>query len=108
MTKIYLTSSKNIKTLRIRQGYSVDELAEAANISTKFLYNIEAGKAGFSAKILFNIAKALNVSCDYILTGKENNDESVIVEMVKQFNKSEQRHLEGILLNIVQMKLERE
>lgn len=104
MTKIYLTSSKNIKTLRIRQGYSVDELAEAANISTKFLYNIEAGKAGFSAKILFNIAKALNVSCDFILTGEGSNEGSMIIEIIKQFDESEQRHIEGILLSIIQMK----
>ena len=61
MTKIYITSSKMIKELRVRRGYSVSELAEAADISTKFLYNIETGKAGFSAKVLFDIASALNV-----------------------------------------------
>lgn len=104
MTKIYLTSSRNIKTLRIKQGYSVDELAEAAEISTKFLYNIEAGKAGFSANVLFNIAKALNVSCDFILTGDGSNDGSIIIEIIKQFDESEQRHIEGILLSIIQMK----
>ena len=104
MTKIYLTSSRNIKTLRIKQGYSVDELAEATDISTKFLYNIEAGKAGFSASVLFNIAKALNVSCDFILTGEDSNEGSIIFEIIKQFDKSEQRYIEGILLNIIQMK----
>lgn len=104
MKKIYLTSSRNIKTLRIMQGYSVSELAEAANISTKFLYNIEAGKAGFSANVLFNIANALNVSCDFILTGKKDTETSIIIESIKQFDESEQRCLERILLNIVQIK----
>ena len=106
MTQIYLTSSKIIKSLRTRRGYSVSELAEAAEISTKFLYNIEAGKAGFSAKVLFNIAKVLNVSCDFILTGYGNNEMSTIVEIVKQFNETEQKYLERILLEMVQMKSE--
>lgn len=104
MKKIYLTSSKIIKTLRIRRGYSVSELAEAANISTKFLYNIEAGKTGFSAKVLFNIAKALNVSCDFLLTGNDNHEENTISEMIKQFDKNEQRYLEKILVEIVRIK----
>lgn len=104
---MYSISSKIIRTLRISQGYSVSELAETADISTKFLYNIEAGKTGFSAKVLLNLAKALNVSCDFILTGKESNDGSIIIEIIKQFNVSEQKHLEGILLNIIQMKLDK-
>lgn len=104
MTKIYLTSSRTIKILRIRRGYSVSELAEAADISTKFLYNIEAGKTGFSAKVLFNIARALNVSCDYILTGKDNSDLCTVVEIIDQFDNSEQKNIEQILLEIIKMK----
>lgn len=105
MTKLYLISSKTIKELRIRRGYSVSELAKAANISEKFLYNIEAGKAGFSAKVLFNISNALNVSCDFILTGNNNYEVGTIVEAVHKLNETEQRYLELILLYIVQMKL---
>lgn len=92
MSKIYLNSSRNIKTLRRKQGYSVDEVAEAADISTKFLYNIEAEKAGFSAKVLLNVAKEFNVSCDFILTGKEN-DESIIIEIIKQLDGSKQKYI---------------
>lgn len=106
MTKIYLTSSKNIKELRLRRGYSVSELAEAANISTKFLYNIEAGKVGFSAKVLFNISKALNVSCDFILTGCDANDMSLMIEIIKRFSTVEQKYLERILLEMMNMKLQ--
>lgn len=104
MMKIYLTSSETIKTLRLKRGYSVSELAEAANISTKFLYNIETGKAGFSAKVLYNISRALNVSCDFILTGNANNDIGTIVETIKQFDKKELKYLERILLDIARMK----
>lgn len=101
---IYLNSSKMIKQIRIQRGYSVSELAEAADISTKFLYNIEAGKAGFSAKVLFNIATALHVSCDYILTGNENDEVTMMAETIKKLNSIEQRYLERILQEIVRMK----
>ena len=104
MTKIYVTSSKMIKELRVGRGYSVSELAEAADISTKFLYNIETGKAGFSAKVLFDIANALNVSCDFILTGNVENEISTIVETIKQFDETEMRYLERILLDIARMR----
>ena len=100
----YLNSSKVIKNIRIQRGYWVSVLAEAADISTKFLYNIEAGKAGFSAKVLVNIAAALHVSCDYIMTGDENDDMAMITETIKKLDTIEQKYLKRILQEIVRMK----
>lgn len=100
----YKTSSKRIREIRLQRNYSVSELAEAANISIKFMYKIEGGEAGFSAKVLYNIAKALNVSCDYILCGQEINDRNTIDETIVQFNKEEQKSIEKILLEIKHMK----
>lgn len=51
----YMHSSEKIKGLRIHQGYTVEQLAEEANISTKFLYEIEAGRKGFSANVLYKV-----------------------------------------------------
>lgn len=100
----YKISSKRIREIRLQRNYSVSELAEAAHISTKFMYKIEEGKAGFSAKVLYNVARALNVSCDYILCGEEVNDINIIDETIVQFNKEEQRSIEKILLEIKHMK----
>ena len=102
---LYIKSSKRIKELRIQRGYSVSQLAEDANISTKFMYRIEEGKAGFSARVLLNIANALNVSCDYILKGSENNEDTILNETLKQFDKNEQSAIERILLEIVRIKV---
>lgn len=104
MTKIYLISSKTIRELRMRRGYSVNQLAEAADISTKYLYDIEAGKKAFSAKVLFNIANALNVSCDFILSGNDNYEIETIIKIIHKLDKLERRYLELILLKIVQIK----
>ena len=56
--------------LRLDRRYTREQLAYLANISEKFLYEIEMDKKGFSAITLMNLAKALEVSMDYIMLGK--------------------------------------
>ena len=50
-----------------------EDLAEKAEISTKFLYEIEGGKKGLSAESIYKISKALSISSDYLLTGEGKN-----------------------------------
>ena len=60
--------------LRNDRGYTREQLAELADISEKFLYEIETGKKGFSANTLSRISKALSVSCDYIMFGEKSQN----------------------------------
>jgi len=62
--------SFRIMQLRLDRGFSRERLAELADISPKFLFEIEKNQKGFSATTLVNLAKALEVSTDYILTGR--------------------------------------
>ena len=62
-----------IRELREIQNYTREYLAEKVNISSKFLYEIEMGKKGFSAVTLCRISQALSVSCDYIMLGEETD-----------------------------------
>lgn len=59
-----------IRKLRKERNITREELAEKAEISTKFLYEIESGKKGPSAETLLKLATALSASCDYLLTGE--------------------------------------
>lgn len=71
---------QRIKYLRESNGYTREDFSEMAGISSKFLYEIEMGKKGFSAEILLQISRVLTVSCDYIMTGsrvKNGNTEKV-------------------------------
>lgn len=63
-----------IMDLRKDKGYSREKLAELAGISSKFLYEIEIRKTGFSARTLGGISQALDISSDYILFGKCNRE----------------------------------
>ncbi len=65
---------ERIKCLRELNHYTRERFAEMAGISSKFLYEIEMGKKGFSAETLLHISDALEVSCDYLLTGNKSDD----------------------------------
>lgn len=64
---------ERIRELREIQHYTREVFAEKVDISSKFLYEIETGKKGFSADTLCRIAQALSVSCDYIMFGEDDN-----------------------------------
>lgn len=59
---------------RIRQrreelGCTREQIAERANISVQFLFDIEKGKKSMTAMTIVNLAKALSVSIDFLLLG---------------------------------------
>lgn len=93
-----LTVGKRIMMIRRDRGYTREKLAEMADISTKFLYEIETGKKGFSATTLLNISKALEVSLDYIMTGtgsRKYDDE--IVATLEKFQPNTLKMVERLL-----------
>lgn len=68
---------ERIRELRKSRNYTREGFAEKADISSKFLYEIEIGKKGFSADTLCRIAQVLSVSCDYIMFGEEKEYRSI-------------------------------
>ena len=93
-----------IRYSRELNHYTREDLAEYANISSKFLYEIEKGKKGFSATILLNICKALDVSCDYILTGETKiicSEE--LAEIIECFDMTQIASLKKMLLIVLEM-----
>ncbi len=64
---------------RVRQrrkalGYTREYIAERANISVQFLFDIEKGKKSMTSLTIVNLAEALSVSIDFLLLGAEKND----------------------------------
>lgn len=101
MMTVYKESGERILLVRIMRGYTREALAEMASISPKFLYEIETGKKGFSAIVLYNICKALKVDCDYILTGKEKVDcDQKLMEVLQLFNQNQTECISIILKQI--------
>lgn len=67
------TVGERIKARREELGWKQDELATKAGISKSFLSDIENGKRNVGADKLLDIARALTLSLDYLMTGKNSD-----------------------------------
>lgn len=82
--ELYVQAGSRIRELREKRGYTREILAEIADISPKFLYEIEMGNKGFSARTLRMLADALGSSCDYILYGAAEYDSKAEIDYILQ------------------------
>lgn len=88
-----------IRYTRELNHYTREDLAECAEISSKFLYEIENGQKGLSATNLLKICQALDVSCDYILTGVNKvkcNEE--LINIIEAFDSTQIQNVKKMLL----------
>lgn len=60
-----------IQTSRERAGLTQEQLAERIDRSAQFISTIERGVAGPSLETIISLCGVLNVSCDWILRGRE-------------------------------------
>lgn len=91
-----------IKKLRERRGLSREKLGEMAEISDRFIYDIETGQKGMSAETLCKLSRALNVTSDYLLfeVEEDKNELSYVTEILKSLSPSELESVEKIILEI--------
>lgn len=68
-------SGERIRCLRKQQGMTQEQLAIKLNISDRYLRKIEAGEKGPSIDILVKMSSLLGVSLDYIIVGKQPQDD---------------------------------
>ena len=104
MINIYKNAGERILLTRVMRGYTREALAELAEISPKFLYEIETGKKGFSAQVLHNLCMSLSVNCDYILTGKQEvSYDQKLVMILELFSKEKTEQISNILKEIYEL-----
>lgn len=65
---------ERIKERRLEIGWTQDQLCTKAGLSKSFLSELENGKRSVSASNLLDIARALNVSLDFLMTGKASKE----------------------------------
>jgi transcriptional regulator with XRE-family HTH domain len=61
---------ERIKARRLELEWTQDQLAQKAGISKSFLSDLENGKRSVGAENLLDIARALGVSIDFLMTGQ--------------------------------------
>ena len=87
-----------VRSLREANEYTRDAFAEKIDISTKFLYEIETGKKGFSVETLYRMSKVLCVSNDYLLTGNRvKKIPDKMVDILESFPPNQLAYVQQIL-----------
>lgn len=67
MTDIKKKLGLKVKELRLRAGYSQEELADKANLHRTYMSDIERGERNVSIENIKKIADALNVEASELL-----------------------------------------
>ncbi len=66
---------ERIKLRRLELGWTQDQLCQKAGISKGFLSDLENDKRSVSAENLLEIARALSLSLDYLMTGTASQEQ---------------------------------
>lgn len=66
-----------IQTRRKQLGLTQEKLADMMNVSTQMVSNLERGNKAIRIDNLIRLSEILNVSTDYILTGKHTPDDQL-------------------------------
>lgn len=93
----YSEIGHRIMGLRRDRKISRGKLAQMAQISQKFLYEIEFGRKGFSVNTLKNIADSLGTTCDYIVRGDDKYYNTDFYNAVNLFEDQEIEKVADIL-----------
>jgi transcriptional regulator with XRE-family HTH domain len=70
---------ERIKNRRLELGWTQDQLSQKAGISKSFLSDLENGKRSVGADNLLDIARALGVSLDFLMTGAASKEQQAEV-----------------------------
>ena len=83
-------------------GCTREQIAERANISVQFLFDIERGKKSMTALTIVKLAEALSVSIDFMLLGTRRKEErpGAPLEQIFSLLVPEQRQLAEEILRL--------
>lgn len=77
------TLNERIKNLRKKNNLTQLDLAKKVNVTDKAVSKWESGDGNPEIAILIELAKIFDVSLDYLLTGKENKNEIIIMNKLE-------------------------
>lgn len=83
---------------RKQMGLTQEALAEKGDMTTQFVSYAEAGKRAMRPENLLKLSSALNVSADYLLTGKiVDKDLLILSDKMRSLTPSQLRIIENVI-----------
>lgn len=83
---------KRIMVARKAKNLTQRELADMVGVATTYMNQLEKGKKQFSLQSFINIAKALDVSLDYLVYGtlpQITKEDGAVIELMSEFDSNE-------------------
>ena len=74
-----ISIGKRIQNRRKQLMLTQEQLAEMMNVSIQMVSNLERGNKAIRIDNLINLSQILDISTDYILTGKETTDDITVL-----------------------------
>lgn len=98
MDDLLVQIGKRIQSRRKQLRLTQEELSEQANITAQTVSSAELGKKALRPENIIRICSALQISTDYLLTGKvTENDYSYLSTKISGLTPTQYRHLEDII-----------
>lgn len=89
---------KRIQNRRKQLGYTQEQLAERMNVSIQMVSNLERGNKAIRIDNLMKLSRILNISTDYILTGRETTDDlQALTERIARLSQRERSMVETLV-----------
>ena len=88
---------KRIREQRKKHKLSREQLAEKLNLSVNFLGQIERQERSFSVETMLKLSQELDISLDYLLRGKHNNDDLNKMELIQIIDKLSNQQIKILL-----------
>ncbi len=89
---------KRIQDRRKQLGYTQEQLADMMNVSIQMISNLERGNKAVRIDNLINLSQILNISTDYILTGKQTaKDVEAFTHSVSELPEKSRKMVEMIV-----------
>ncbi len=99
-TALALEMGSRIAKRRKQLGWTQEQAAEASGLSWQFFACVERGIKNIRAESLLNLSRAMNVSTDYILTGKQSKvNYEDLLKCMEPLSEMQLKCLEEILKN---------
>ncbi len=104
---LYQAIGERVKEKREQSGYTQEKLADLIGVSTQYLSTLERGIVGTSIPTMIRICDVLQVSCDYIMMGREDkNDISDVLKRLEYLTPGQMSVVEhgiNVLLEAMEM-----